>query len=43
MKTRENKEVFFSAAARALTWALIFTATAVFWIAVGLALAAWWW
>lgn len=36
-----NKEVIFSTAARAFTWALIFAATAVFWIAVVIMLVAW--
>lgn len=38
----EDKDVFLQTAARALTWTLIFAATAVFWIAVGVVLVAWW-
>jgi hypothetical protein len=37
----EDKQSFRYAALRALTWATIFAAVAVFWTAVGLALVAW--
>ena len=37
----EDKESFRHAALRALTWATIFAAVAVFWTAVGIALIAW--
>jgi hypothetical protein len=37
----EDKESFRHAALRALTWATIFAAVALFWIAVGVALTAW--
>jgi hypothetical protein len=37
----ENKEIFLQTAARGVAWFLIFAATAVFWIAIGLILVAW--
>jgi len=37
----EEKDSFRHAALRAMTWATIFAAVAVFWIAVGLVLVAW--
>ena len=37
----EDKESLLHAALRTLTWATIFAAVAVFWIAVGVVLIAW--